>query len=52
MYKWKWMVLGARVCIKNADFVEQKVNDNIVIYRYKHANSILFDLGDFTRFRS
>ena len=32
MYKWKWMVLGGRVCMNNADFEKNKlVSDNVVL---------------------
>ena len=31
IYKWKWMVLGALGCVKNANFEGKKRNDNIVL---------------------
>ena len=32
MYKWKWMVLGGRVFMNNADFEKNKlVSDNVVL---------------------
>ena len=46
-YKWKWIEVGALVCMNNTDFEKKLVSDNIVLDVCIYAIMCLLFVGNY-----